>query len=409
MLGTHSVERAGRALEFGIYRDGDNNLDDIQSDVIAQARMVSARNPRVEFLIEDTTARRGFAPRHVLRTESYAIAGGELSRRIEIGPPRDMSDRSTLAHFVRRTLDRAQASDARQTWIELVDHGAGDGGGLEADHGNGIMSEDDMARAIADGVAAHARAHPEDAGRRVDGVVANECLMGSLGNISALSRAGVRFLAASPESMLAPGAPTSVADAIARHVDDPKAMARAVVERVMRTRYDLGDGERFGPAAAFDVFDLAPEKVRAMERGVRNLDASLSQAAQHGSLRAAIRADARSVEGMARFPHNAGLPWRADRPAIALYDALARDPRLPEDVRESARTAREAVADLVLAHRESDNFDMFDGADYSDATGPTVHFPVTKRQIDSWAPEVSETDNAFYERTGAAGLTRALT
>ena len=375
MVGTRSLEGAQRTLEFGIYRDGDNNLDDIQSGVIAQARAVSARNPGIEFLVEDTTARRGFAPRHVLRTESYAIAEGELSRRIEVGPPHDMSDGKTLANFVRRTLDRAQANGAQQTWIELVDHGAGDGGGLEADHGNGIMREDDMARAIAAGVAAHARAHPEDASRRVDGVLANECLMGSLGNVSALSHAGVRFFAASPETMLAPGAPTSVADAIERHLDEPKAMAKSIVERVMRTRYELGDGERFGPAAAFDVFDLAPEKVRAMER----------------------------------FRHNGGLPWRADRPAIALYDALARDGRLPESVREPARVARDAVADLVLAHRESDGFEPFDGADYSDASGPTVHFPITKRQIDAWAPDVSETDNAFYAKTGAADLTRRLT
>jgi hypothetical protein len=184
MVGTRSLGHAERSLEFGIYRDGDNNLDDVQAGVIAQARAVSARDPGIEFLVEDTTSRRGFAPRHVLRTESYAIADGELSPRIELAPPRDMSDRATLAHFVRHALDRAQHNGAAQTWIELVDHGAGDAGGLEADHGNGIMTEDDMAGAIADGVAAHARAHPEDAARRVDGVVANECLMGSLGNIS---------------------------------------------------------------------------------------------------------------------------------------------------------------------------------------------------------------------------------
>jgi hypothetical protein len=310
MGGTHSVGLAGRALEFGIYRDGDNDLDEIQANLLTQARTVSARNPAIEFLVEDTTSRRGFAPRHVLRTESYAIAGGELSRRIELGPPHDMSDAGTLAHFVRRTLDRAQINDARQTWIELVDHGAGDGGGLEADHGDGIMAEDDMAKAIADGVAAHARAHPEDAGRRVDGVFANECLMGTLGMASALSHAGVRFLAASPETMLAPGAPSNVADAIARHVDDPKAMAKAVVEHVMKARYDLGDGERFSPAAAFDVFDLDPEKVAAMEHSVRDLNAKLADAAQHRSVRTIVREDARQVEGMTRFPGSGGLPWR---------------------------------------------------------------------------------------------------
>ena len=409
MVGTHSVERAGRALEYGIYRDGDNNLDDFQASVLGQARAVSARNPHIEFLVEDTTARRGFAPRHVLRTESYAIADGELSRRVELGPPHDMSDRANLGRFVRHTLDRAQANGARQTWIELVDHGAGDGGGLEADHGNGIMREDEMGRAIAEGVAAHARAHPEDAGRRIDGVVANECLMGTLGNIAALSRAGVRYLAASPETMLAPGAPTSVADAIARNLDDPEAMAKAVVGKVMHTRYELGDGERFGPAAAFDVFDLEPVKVREMEHAVHGLNAALDDAAQHRSLRAIVREDARAVDGMVRFPGSAGLPWHADRPAIALYDTLASDGRLPAIVHEMAREARDAVAHLVLAHGESDGFEPFEGADYSDAAGPTVHFPLTKRQIDAWAPDVSETDTAFYKRTGADALTRTLT
>jgi hypothetical protein len=38
-----------------------------------------------------------------------------------------------------------------------------------------------MAQAIADGVALHAKEHPEDAGRGVDGVVANQCLMDTLG------------------------------------------------------------------------------------------------------------------------------------------------------------------------------------------------------------------------------------
>jgi hypothetical protein len=43
------------------------------------------------------------------------------------------------------------------------------------------MAEDDIAGAIRDGIALHARSHPEDAGRRIDGVVANQCLMSTLG------------------------------------------------------------------------------------------------------------------------------------------------------------------------------------------------------------------------------------
>ena len=88
------------------------------------------------------------------------------------------------------------------------------------------MSMPDIAKAIADGVALHAKAHPEDA-RRVDGVVANQCLMDTMGFADALSHAGVRYLAASPETMLAPGVPSDVAHAIASHENDPEAMARA--------------------------------------------------------------------------------------------------------------------------------------------------------------------------------------
>ena len=61
-----------------------------------------------------------------------------------------------------------------------MDHGGGDGGGLETRDGK-VMRMPDIAAAIAAGVAMHARAHPEDAGRGVDGVVANQCLMDTMG------------------------------------------------------------------------------------------------------------------------------------------------------------------------------------------------------------------------------------
>jgi hypothetical protein len=91
-------------LQFGIYRDGDNDLDRIQSPVIDQYE--------------------------------------------------------------------AQRNGAKTTWVDLVDHGGGDGGGLQTRHG--IMASDDIAGAIS-GVTMHAKAHPEDAGRGIDGVVANQC------------------------------------------------------------------------------------------------------------------------------------------------------------------------------------------------------------------------------------------
>jgi hypothetical protein len=408
MLVTAPLERRTRALDFGIYRDGDNNLDQIQSRTITQAIAASGEERSIEFTVEDTTSRRGFEPAHVLRTETYTIDDGAQPKHVEISAAHDMSSRANLAHFVALTLENAERANASHTWIDLIDHGAGDGGGLEADHGLGIMREDDMAGAIADGVALHAKAHPEDAGRLVDGVVANQCLMATLGFESALSHAGVRFLAASPETMLAPGAPTGVALDIARNADDPAAMAAAVVKRVMSERYDAGAAGQFGPAAAFDVFDLDPKKIAGMETAVRTLDASLVKAAHTRATRAIIREDAKAIDGMVRFPGASSLPWRADRPALALYNIFAEDGRLGADVRSAARVAADAIGSTVLAHGESDSFGPFHDADYSDAAGPTVHFPVTGAQIDAWAPEVSETDNAFYHAVGAEKLAKVV-
>jgi hypothetical protein len=408
MVQSVGTERASHALEFGLYRDGDNNLDDVQSETIAQALRTSIDDHSIEFTVEDTTKRRGLEPERVLRTESYTIAGGKLTGPIHVSPPHDMSARDDLAHFVAHVLDNAEASHAKATWIDLVDHGGGDGGGLQADHGEaGIMRADDMAGAIADGVALHAKEHPEDAGRGVDGVVANQCLMATVAFSSALSHAGVKYLAASPETMLAPGVPTDVAHDIASHLSDPRGMAKAVVDTTMDTQYGAG-AERFGPAAAFDVLDLAPKKIANVEHSVKSLDAALVAAAKDRTARAAIREDARAIDGMVRFPEGKGLPWRADRPAIALYQTLSEDGRLDAGVRQAAKRAHDAVASLVLAHRESDDFAPFDDADYSDAYGPTVHFPVMRKQIDAWAPQISETDNAFYKAVGADDLARAV-
>jgi hypothetical protein len=156
------------------------------------------------------------------------------------------------------------------------------------------------------------------------------------------------------------------------------------------------------------VFDLAPKKIAKVESSVKALDAALADAAKDRSARAAIREDARAIDGMVRFPEGKGLPWRADRPAIALYDTFALDGRLDASVRTAAAKARDAIASTVLAHRESDDFAPFNDADYSNAYGPTVHFPVTPKQIDSWAPQISETDNDFYKSVGAGDLSRAV-
>jgi hypothetical protein len=385
-----------RTVEFGIYRDGDNNLDASQELAPAQALEASAKDPRVAFTVEDTTSLRSAGHGVVeadLHTNQYQIVDGHAVRA-SVDAPHDMASEKNLAQFVDRTLDNAQRDGVKQTWIELVDHGGGDGGGLET-HDGRVMSMPDMAKAIADGEALHAKEHPEDAGRTVDGVVANQCLMSTLGFADALSGAGVKYLAASPETMISPGVPSSVAHDIASHADDIRGMAASMASDVMRS----------GSAAAFDVLDLAPDKIGAMRCDVKALNDAIAATKDPAQL-GALRGDVGSVDGMVRFPESKGLPWHADRPAIAAYDAIAKDARLDDKLRETARVASHSVSDLVIAHKESGAFAPFDGSDYRDATGPTVHLPTVKKQIDPWASNgVSETNNDFYKETdGAAAI-----
>ena len=415
MLQNLTITPSRRSLEFGIYRDGDNNLDAIQESTLSQAVQTSARDSRVEFTVEDTTRTRadGILRRDQddapsgLHTYEYTIAGGNVAG-VRAGKPHDMSDEANLARFVARTLDNAEANGAKQTWIDLVDHGGGDSGGLETGDGS-VMTMPDIAKAIADGVALHAKEHPEDA-RGVDGIVANQCLMDTMGFADALSHAGVHYLAASPETMLAPGVPSDVAHAIAAHESDPAAMAKAVTSDVMRTKYDAGDFGGFGPAAAFDVLDLDPAKIRSAEASIKRLNDDAAAQARKPSVRSAVREDARTIDGMVRFPDSTNdMPWHADRPAIAFYDTLASDGRLDPTLRGDARAASEAVRNLVLAHRESSDFEPFDGADYSNAAGPTLHLPTSRRQIDPWASAgVTETDNDFYRNSDEAAMTRVI-
>ena len=101
------------------------------------------------------------------------------------------------------------------------------------------------------------------------------------------------------------------------------------------------------------------------------------------------------------------MPWRADRPAIALYDTFSQDGRLSAPVRDAAAKARDAIASTVMAHRETDGYAPFGNSDYSDAAGPTVHFPVNPKQVDPWAAGgISETNNAFYKNVGGDNLAK---
>lgn len=232
--------------------------------------------------------------------------------------------------------------------------------------------------------------------------------MSSLGFADELSHAGVKYLAASPETMVSPGVPSDVADAIATSGGDVHAMANGVVKDVMRQKYGM-DGQTWGPAAAFDVLDLDPQKMHSVEASVKALNDGIAARKSDRSEVAAIRADAASVEGMVRF--NAAtpdMPWHADRPAVALYNALAADTRLDDSLRNTAKAAAHSVSSLVLAHKESRDFQPFDGSSYADAAGPTVHFPVTPKQIDPWGPRVTETHNRFFAATDAAAAERVI-
>jgi hypothetical protein len=414
MVQNVTIAPARRSLEFGIYRDGDNNLDAIQESTLSQALHTSARDSSIEFTVEDTTTLRAGpfdsaqGDKGRLHTNRYTISDGGVGN-LRAGQTDDMSAEPSLARFVARTLDNAEASGAKQTWIDLVDHGGGDGGGLETSDGS-VMSMPDIAKAISDGLAMHAAAHPEDARRSIDGVVANQCLMDTMGFADALSEAGVRYLAASPETMLAPGVPSDVAHVIASRENDPKAMAKGVVSDVMRTKYDAGEFGGFGPAAAFDVLDLDPAKMRVAEASIKRLNDDVGAEAGANGVRGIVREDARAIQGMVRFPEaSKDMPWRADRPAIAFYDTLAGDGRLDARLRSDADAAAAAVRGLVLAHGESGEFAPFGGADYSDAAGPTIHLPTTPNQIDPWASAgVVETNNDFYNNVDEAAMTRVL-
>ncbi|MEO9170714.1 MAG: hypothetical protein ABI282_07075 [Candidatus Baltobacteraceae bacterium] len=398
-----------RALEFGIYRDGDNNLDASQSLTIPQALQTSEQNPGIQFTVQDTTGLReahGDIVEGKTRTDSFTITDGQIAQ-VQLDKAHDMADPENLAAFVAHTLDNAEASSAKQTWVDLVDHGGGDGGGLETHDGH-LMSMPDIAKAIADGVKMHAQEHPEDATRTIDGVVANQCLMSTMGFADALSRDGVKWLAASPETMLSPGVPSTVADGISKNVDNPDAMAKAVVKSVMRAKFG-GDGDAYGPAAAFDVLDLDKTKIANAEGAIKSLNDAIGAAGANASVRRDIRSDVKSVDGMVRFPGaTSDMPWHADRPALAVYASLANDDRLGNAIRKDAQAAADGVRALVMAHAESRDFAPFGGADYRDAAGPTIHAPVNAKQVNPWAPTVNETDNAFYNAVDQGKFVRAI-
>jgi hypothetical protein len=145
-----------------------------------------------------------------------------------------------------------------------------------------------------------------------------------------------------------------------------------------------------------------------METAVRGVNDAIGAAARGDeTTRDAVRRDLNAVNGMARFD-DGDMPWHADRPALAAYAKLAADAQLPATIRDAASTAHDAVAALVVAHKESPAFAPYDGTSYRDAVGPTVHLPTSDAQVDPWAPHVRETNTAFFKATHGSRLDAAL-
>ena len=397
-------------IVFGVYRDGDNNLDAVQERNVTDFVRATKNNPALKVVAEDTTAiPRAPFRKGDLRTEWSVIESG-TQHVVRIESARDMSSRATLAAFVNRTLE-ARATDGKfqgsDVWLDLVDHGAGDGGGLESDaNGGACMSMEDIAGAIADGKAQFLKNHP-NGNANVTGVLANQCLMATLGFADALSRSGVQYLAASPETMLTPGAPSAqIAQSLTQGGDWP----HAIVDETMHARY--GDGSSlYHPAAAFDVFDLDQQKISTMRSAVTAFNDSvigLRKGRNGADLLRDVRADIRSVPGMARFDHTADMIYHADRPVEAVYDKIASDSRLPDRVRSAATAAKDAVGALVLAHGEYSWFAPLN-ARYDDAAGPTAHLPLMPDQYDPWVRGgVTETHNEFFDAVHGRQLAQAL-
>ena len=211
----------------------------------------------------------------------------------------------------------------------------------------------------------------------------------------------------SPETMLAPGVPSAKV-AVDLTDADASRWPQAVVDDTMRTRYG-SDG--YHPAAAFDVLDLEPKKMDAIRQAVSAFYGSVEALPRHGDAADAVadvKTDMSAVKGMARFDHSADMPWHADRPAIAVFDRVAADDRLPQNVRDAASRASTAVRAIVLAHGEAKFFGPF-RTSYADAAGPTAHLPTTRKSYDGWAEAgVTETHNDFFDAVDGRGLARAV-
>jgi hypothetical protein len=405
----------GAPVVVGFYRDGDNNLDAAEGPLAPAVRKVTAENPNLQVVACDTTSLNGGG----LKTYNYLAQSGEISN-VADSPPINMADPNNLAAFVYQTLDEGRKTGAKQTWLYFTDHGAGDAGGLFVTAPDGTtshMTVDQLASAIERGQALYAQRHPEDAQRQITGVVFHECFELTVAVASALSRVGVHYMAASPETTITPGVPAAVAGDIARYANNPQAMAIAIVTHVLTTRY-REHGLVYGPTAAYDVLDISRSNMMQIDQAEKNFnDIVLAMLPQHyTAIKSRLMADARRVPGMQRDDPTAIVPWRSDRPAIALYEEFAKDTQLPEPIREAAASAAKAIQQTVIAHGETNGAVGF-GANYrgrmgainDSAVGPTTRFPTTPLLIDPLVgQDISETANDYAWTSDRNRLEAAL-
>ena len=92
MDATPVAATARHPVVFGVYRDGDNNLDAVQERNVTDFVATTAANPALKVIAEDTTslARAPFKAGD-LRTEASVIQNGE-QHVVRVTSAHDMSD-----------------------------------------------------------------------------------------------------------------------------------------------------------------------------------------------------------------------------------------------------------------------------------------------------------------------------
>ena len=405
MLQTFTSTPSRRTLEFGIYRDGDNNLDAVQEAAVSRRRCASARAMRA--LSSPWKTRRRFTEARCTPTSTRSPAAriGHVMR----GDAHDMSDESNLARFVARTLDNAEASGRKQTWVDLIDHGGGDGGGLQTSDGH-CMTMPDIAKAISDGVVLHAKAASR---RRRTQRRRRRCQSMPYGYVGLRRRALARRRdVASRITGNDAGTGRSKRRRARHRVESTRSECDGSRPRRRRDAHEIRC-RRFGQLRSGRSIRRArspPEKDRARRRRDQTI-----QRCRCGPRSRARRAG-RGARGRSIGRRHGAFSRRDERHAVARRPSGHCRLRHHRERRRLERAfvatpRRRATPSAIWCSpiARAARFAAFGGADYSDAVGPTVHAPVKRAQIDPWASAgISETDNAFYRNVDQGKLTHAL-